>query len=503
MTNVVSIKNNSKTASGVWLDKNLPNIIKGDDYNLSEFWESIDWSQNNTDVFDILIKQKVISKRDISFRETEAMKNKKITDEIGFLPEDASDYVNQYIERNEITVDVNNNISDPSILIPYNGKFYKITDHPFAGWSEYVKAYTANKEDIVQFGTRLFLTADKLQLGYSKALISDVVSMWSLTSYNKQIAALSIKMSFDADLVEKMDPYWTAIEDTCFTDLPSKGFGIATLQSYIWQVKRKMLGLNVTNEIMPVITGAQQKGKSSFVRDNFITPITGYWADGNFAEITDNRNIDMWNNLSLFCDEMSYVSKADINVIKQKITSKHISGRPMCTNKMVTKVNRVTMIGTANESLAELVYDETGVRRFVELIWSNDAPKNAFPVINDIAEKGLWMDMWKSVDTYGPNPLNAFTDSLKVQQESNRAKSAIELWMADNGCNHAYKYENFASNKDLFDNFLIWNAEHKMTNKPYTSSTFFKAFNRILRTDNPVNVESIVIKNVRGYIKIN
>jgi hypothetical protein len=107
--------------------------------------------------------------------------------------------------------------------------------------------------------------------------------------------------------------------------------------------------MEVTNHLMPVITGAQGKGKSTFVQQ-LCSPLKDTMIAVDFDKITDNRELDIWNAHILFLDEMGFASRADIDVVKNRITSPTISGRPMGTNQNVMLRQCATFIGCTNSS---------------------------------------------------------------------------------------------------------------------------------------------------------
>src|SRR5690606_33804221 len=97
----------------------------------------------------------------------------------------------------------------------------------------------------------------------------------------------------------------------------------------------KALGLKITNHLMPVLLGPQGKGKSTFVLDFLTRPVSELCASTDFSEIQDGRTAELWKHLVLFLDEMGHAAKADIDVIKNRITSPTITYRPMGTNRVV------------------------------------------------------------------------------------------------------------------------------------------------------------------------
>lgn len=69
------------------------------------------------------------------------------------------------------------------------------------------------------------------------------------------------------------------------------------------QAKRKANDLPVSNHLMPVILGPQGNGKSTLVR-HLLAPIDELTVDTDFAAITDERIISIWQSYVGFLGEM-------------------------------------------------------------------------------------------------------------------------------------------------------------------------------------------------------
>lgn len=168
----------------------------------------------------------------------------------------------------------------------------------------------------------------------------------------------------------------------------------AILYHFIWQTKRKMTGRSVHNHMMPVFTGKQNCGKSKFINDYFLKPILGLYSPATFSQIGDDRQVELvTNNYVIFFDEMIGTNKSDNNVIKNAITRENITYRPMGTNETKSAKNNATFIGCTNESLADLIRDETGARRFPIINYGDANGFNA-PWKNPEFEKINWDNLW-------------------------------------------------------------------------------------------------------------
>jgi energy-coupling factor transporter ATP-binding protein EcfA2 len=230
----------------------------------------------------------------------------------------------------------------------------------------------------------------------------------------------------------------------------SPEFVAAVLRKFMWQVKRKIRGLPISDHLMPVLLGPQGIGKSTLV-NQMIGPVEELKLNVDFRMITDERNVEIWDSFVMFLDEMGYASKADIDTVKNIITSSTLTRRPMRSNGRVTINQNATFIGCSNRELAQLVRDPTGNRRFVGLRMRSDADRAFINAID-------WPQMWGSVSINEADPMANHRATLAGQQEETRERSRVEQWMIDfDGTATAYhagisKSGNIAA-IDLYDAF--------------------------------------------------
>jgi predicted P-loop ATPase len=262
---------------------------------------------------------------------------------------------------------------------------------------------------------------------------------------------------------------WEKMERAAFdTSDTSQGFAIAVIKKFMWQVKRKGMGLPVTNHLMPVLTGRQGGGKSTLV-GNMLQPIFDGVKQTTFADISDNRLIDLWETPVLFMDEMSGAKKADMNIVKQSITASVLTRRPMRSNTDVQVQQCATFIGCSNEGLGEIIRDSSGIRRFAELDF---APCPDWEAMKEID----WLMLWHSVDEYGDDPSLHVMDALKEQQEDNRNMCSVEMWARE----HAHEFKDWRKAGVLHEHFQDWENEKFPTYKTNVS-IFGKRINTLIK----------------------
>ena len=201
---------------------------------------------------------------------------------------------------------------------------------------------------------------------------------------------------------------------------------VGIMKHFLWQVKRKMWEQPVENHIMPVFVGKSGCGKSHAI-SRMLSPIKDItYMDGDFKKLVDSReSFALIHNFVYFMDEMSKADKADVETIKNKITSPIIQYRKLGTNANETGPNNATFIGASNLDLEYVIKDTTSVRRFYQL---TTLDKMNWEAINSFD----FLQMWRSIDeardiTY----IKEFWDDLVIAQQKFKTKSLVELFLLE------------------------------------------------------------------------
>lgn len=390
----------------------------------------LDAIEDNSALRDWLADNGVMTK--VAFERTlnKIARNRIIEEALGFVPTDALDLVRRYADKQNVVLTARGTIS--------RARAYKVgtetVDSRNADTSRDTRLVydvaNAEGDNLDSFGRELRLITDKLGLGFRDSVISDALATWQeeTTRKLKVDALLAVQFTKGRATGSDGQAMWEAMERACFNTQDSKpGFATAVLKKFMWQVKRKARGLPVTNHLMPVLTGAQGKGKTEFVKA-MTKPLFDLMREVDFNLITDGKTADIWSALILFIDEMGHFSKADVDTVKNVITSTERSIRTMRQNHSASIRNQATLIGCTNKSLGQLIRDETGGRRFAELLWTNAPDWEASNALD-------WTMLWQSVDEDGADPVIAagMMDCLREQQEANRNQSPMEIWAREYG----------------------------------------------------------------------
>ena len=142
------------------------------------------------------------------------------------------------------------------------------------------------------------------------------------------------------------------------------------LLHFIWQVKRKLFGLQAEMHMAPIFLGDQGNGKSEFIRNLtkiFFVPFGNFVRDAYVDEIGEEKNEAILAcALINILDEMAGASKAEFNKVKNFITRYKVNPREFHSQQTMGEIiNLSTFIGAANVcNLSEILHDESGNRRF-------------------------------------------------------------------------------------------------------------------------------------------
>ena len=204
---------------------------------------------------------------------------------------------------------------------------------------------------------------------------------------------------------------------------------IAVMGHYIHMTKSRLFDKQVENHVLPVIIGAQGKGKSDNL-NRFLAPFKDYRLNlPEVGSLTDPRNFHAFaDNYVGLIDEMPRLNKADMNKVKSIVTMPVLSSRTLGTNIFTNVPNNLTIIGTSNTRLKHQHIDTTGMRRFYELIVDKE-------ISREISENIDYVKLWQSIDENSPSPILDYLPQLREHQEDMRPRDYIEQFFEENHIN--------------------------------------------------------------------
>jgi energy-coupling factor transporter ATP-binding protein EcfA2 len=380
---------------------------------------------DNIGLRDLLARTAKIAPREFD----KAMDRKATKDALGIIPKTAAEFVTAVAKQENIGCRYDGTLfrTGPRHVKLSNGEAIALTSEHLQ--DEHMRTFAhllgGGALRFSEFQRHIRMRRDELKLSFLDSQIADATEEWYVVARRERLFEIYSDVGGSLNNVEERERTETQLLDlakNCFdTADTSPEFITAMLKKFIWQVKRKVLGIDVTDHLMIVLLGAQGSGKSTFVR-GLISPLSEITAMVDFKMIADDRNIDMWSNFIMFIDEMGYATMTDVDVIKNIISAPTLTRRPMRSNAFDIVKQNGTFIGCSNKKLNQLVRDPTGARRFAGLHFRRDADWN---LINSMC----WANLWRLVDAKAEDPTIPFKAELKAQQEQGRYRNSVETWL--------------------------------------------------------------------------
>lgn len=203
---------------------------------------------------------------------------------------------------------------------------------------------------------------------------------------------------------------------------------VAVMAHFIWQVKRKLMGMPVTWHMMPILVGAQGGGKSTVVNQFLLKPLIYYKMDFDLESMVDPRSTKaLCEHYVCLFDEMQKAHRTDIDTLKNRITAETVDYRPMKTNDTVKIKQNCTFIGTSNKAVSLMIFDSSGMRRFYQLDCLNVVDWDSIWKIDYAA-------LWRGVDeARAVEYIQPVMETLRSNQEEMRIEDDVEAFMRESG----------------------------------------------------------------------
>jgi hypothetical protein len=204
-------------------------------------------------------------------------------------------------------------------------------------------------------------------------------------------------------------------------------FADAAIRKWIWQVKRRMAGLYIREKHFLVFRGGQGTGKTELARE-IIRPISEVAVEASIEQVVDERNFLTRSMFVAFTDELARAERTDLNQVKGVVTGETSTSRVLYSHHSQRNPVNLSLIGTADKPVCEMLSDPAGMRRFVEVM-----TKPLHQMHLDWQEEVValpWADIWRAVDYTTDDPLTTqFGDLLREKQEAMRRRPNVEAWL--------------------------------------------------------------------------
>ena len=233
-----------------------------------------------------------------------------------------------------------------------------------------------------------------------------------------------------------------------FGDMSEKH--IRAIKHTIWQVKRKLFDLEVKYHLCLILYGKQGCGKSDFLRQLF-EPLEEVYCLIDGTGIADKFGGTIFENHYVGnLDELSKITDKSIELVKQFITLNQITGRKIMTQIHEQTKQNMTLVGSSNRPINDVIYDFSGMRRW----WQIEINKAYSHMDFGKIEAEDFMTYWKSVDENGPGFYTQEQEMMEYQ-DSFVALSTVDefIELYDYKCN--YDVENhYIQIDELYSDYI-------------------------------------------------
>lgn len=337
---------------------------------------------------------------------------------------------------------------------------------------------------IDEAGLRVLCQAAVMEenLGYTDRDLDVAFSMLKLRMAREEYDDFRNLIAYDAKVLpeEKINEIWTLIRNCVFPNHDVE-FVRRVIETFIWQVKRKMWGLIIPQPLMVVFEGPQNQGKSHFIEKHLLKCVPSkFFGKANFTQLLDNRNHDIKRKYVIWLDEMEHADKADITTLKSFMTAEYEESRIMYSNNGATVSNNTTLIGCMNGTLSQAIRDSTGYRRFVSLVFMKNAAMVG-TTIHATLDSLPWLDLWKSVDEQSDKQPSEFVkEKILEQQADNTDESPVAVFLKDilrdrRAITSIFTHDGKVKVADLFKEYFDWGEQRHRSRSgvPFASDRGF------------------------------
>lgn len=206
---------------------------------------------------------------------------------------------------------------------------------------------------------------------------------------------------------------------------------VSCFQHFIWQAFQKQIGREVTHHLMPVIVSPDQgAGKTRFL-SALLGPLKELAsAPARTSDLTDKRAISLLDYVVLVLDDMEMIARQEVENLKSLMTSADQLRRIMASSMDITAKQNTTLIGTSNSPINQLIPDDSGHRRFVEMPFRNGnvvkgGDPKIWPIINGLRAELLF----RSVNPFLDSPIIPHLEALARHQADMTVESKLLRWL--------------------------------------------------------------------------
>lgn len=153
---------------------------------------------------------------------------------------------------------------------------------------------------------------------------------------------------------------------------------LEVMRQFLWQVKRYVYGLTVAEPLMVNLKGPQGCGKSQFIKMlmNCRGLFRGSFVITGLEAVLDTRESSRWvDSYICYFEELAINKSADdrdlgrlVAGLKNLLTADAVSWRELGRHTINNVRRKFSAIAASNIPLTDVILDDTGMRRFFEIV---------------------------------------------------------------------------------------------------------------------------------------
>ena len=299
-----------------------------------------------------------------------------------------------------------------------------------------------------------------LQVG----MISDAVEIVADDIRKTKLDAFVNKVKYD----ETVEADWDKLIDMMHIKNDGKReLHVKAFKHIVWQIKRKLNGLDCVWHLAMVLHGKQGCGKSEFLK-KFFSVLDDLYLLLDGEDISDKFNAAMFQNHFVGnLDELTKLNDASMEMVKAFITRESTTERKMFSQIISSFQQNLTMVGSTNRPINKVITDFTGMRRF----WQIDIDREKQTMDFDTIETTEFLKYWKSIDENGEGFYNYDEKEMIEYQETFKAVPPIQEFIEMYGYLNDYTAEtNWIEVIRIFEDWKDWCKKYNY--KAFTINAF-------------------------------
>lgn len=282
----------------------------------------------------------------------------------------------------------------------------------------------------------------------------DVVDRFRYLCKNATATAMAdmhTNLRFKAENQEFLDKWIYDLIDVMHTKT-DRDVAFVVIKHLMWQVKRRVFNKAVLNDLWVAWFGAQGKGKSYIMKKCLFKEIEAFYCETQLGKIDDiDREIRKFSdNFVVNFEELAVggaategrsnkVNNKTVANLKSILTADKLYIRQMGGQTQMTVNKTFVPISTANERLYDVVYDESGMRRFFQIDLETPEGLATFDQakVKELADTSL--EAWRGVCEWDDKPVwdwnNEIGKKILAIQKTYRPHTNVNDWIeAGNYC---------------------------------------------------------------------